>query len=326
MAVEDTAPVRLARRFVDRQNLRPPVDVESLVNDRADLILAEIPLPGVDGITLDLKVPGRQTRVILNSSLPKLRRRFTLAHELGHILIPWHAGNIVDTAATSSFEHLFAYYEIETEANQFASEVLIPQVWLESQVLPDEDLAMLQLEISETCEVSGEAAAIRLIQNAQKNVVFAVTREGVVEYSGRSGGTFANAPRRGSKLDKNAFDYSEEHFATFHRGRELHWWKLPSKIVLKDDNGESWREILNRILDSLGEPVETTTKMAQRINGVTGYANSRAKQEKNYSPETVASACIQRFRDRPEYKDVVAHSEFEAFVSSRAKSFFDEKG
>jgi len=323
VAVEDTAPARLARRFVDRQNLCPPIDVESLVNERANLILADIPLSGVDGITLDLKVPGRQTRVILNSNLPSLRRRFTLAHELGHILIPWHAGNIVDTANPNSLEHLFAYYDIEMEANQFASEVLIPQLWLESNILPNEDLAMSHLKISEMCEVSGEAAAIRLIQNVQKNVVFAATREGTVEYSGRSLGTFAKPLERGSQLGESAFDYCTKHFATSHHGRDLHWWILPSEIALKDDNGESWRKILERILDSMNESAETRSKMAQRINGVVGYAHSRAKRETSYSPESVANACIQSFRDRPEYENVVAHPEFEVFVSSRAKSFFD---
>jgi hypothetical protein len=37
---------------------------------------------GVDGICLDLKVPGKRPTVLINADQPPRRKRFTLAHEV----------------------------------------------------------------------------------------------------------------------------------------------------------------------------------------------------------------------------------------------------
>jgi len=92
----DRPEVRIARRLVERLALTPPVNIKSLVRSYADLSFRHIPEPGVDGICLNLKVPGKRPKVVVNSGNPTTRKRFTLAHELGHILIPWHLGSIID--------------------------------------------------------------------------------------------------------------------------------------------------------------------------------------------------------------------------------------
>lgn len=61
-----------------------------------------------------------------------LRRRFTLAHELGHVAIPWHTGTTRcktdDPTVLIDQKHLVDSQE--REANAFASELLIPSDWL----------------------------------------------------------------------------------------------------------------------------------------------------------------------------------------------------
>ena len=62
------AATNFARRLVEKYELSPPVDVESLVRKYADLVFASIPFEGADGISLNLKVSGKTTRVIVNSA------------------------------------------------------------------------------------------------------------------------------------------------------------------------------------------------------------------------------------------------------------------
>jgi Zn-dependent peptidase ImmA (M78 family)/transcriptional regulator with XRE-family HTH domain len=61
----------------------------------------------VSGVTF--KVPGRPPLVLLNSTHPADRTRFTLAHEIGHLVM-----------------HRFPTDNMETEANEFASAFLMP--------------------------------------------------------------------------------------------------------------------------------------------------------------------------------------------------------
>ena len=93
----DTTPARkIARRVVERHELVPPIDVKTLLEHYADLLILPIPFEGIDGISMHLKVPGRTPRVIVNENNSENRLRFTMAHELGHVIIPWHVGMIID--------------------------------------------------------------------------------------------------------------------------------------------------------------------------------------------------------------------------------------
>lgn len=68
----------------------------------------------IDGITL--RPPGMKPVVVLNSDRPADRKRFSLAHEYGHVVL-----------------HAFPYEAMEMEANEFAAELLMPR----SGILPD---------------------------------------------------------------------------------------------------------------------------------------------------------------------------------------------
>ena len=62
----------------------------------------------VSGVTIS--VPGLPPIIVLNEEQPADRLRFTLAHELGHLVM-----------------HHFPNAEMETEANEFASALLMPR-------------------------------------------------------------------------------------------------------------------------------------------------------------------------------------------------------
>ena len=125
----DTPEEQIASLIVSRLGLTPPIDVVSLISQVADI---EEDTPPGDCDALFLGKPKDRTRplIILNKKRNPLRKRFTLAHELGHLKIPWHIGTFFcHTSYDAQFKDSL-YYITETEANKFAAELLMPSAWL----------------------------------------------------------------------------------------------------------------------------------------------------------------------------------------------------
>lgn len=89
----------------------PPGPIKNLMQlvERAGVIVGLSSFGGasVSGVTFN--VPGNPPLVLLNEAHPADRRRFTLAHELGHLVM-----------------HRFPTATMEAEANNFASALLMP--------------------------------------------------------------------------------------------------------------------------------------------------------------------------------------------------------
>lgn len=318
MEVGTTAPINLARRLLAKLSLEPPIDVKSLVEAHAVLTVTSIPIDGVDGISLDLKTPGKKARVILNANNPRTRQRFTLAHELGHLLIPWHTGSFVDHVDPTESQTADNYWDFESEANAFAGELLVPSQWVNQLLAETDNVAKLHKRIARESEVSLHAAAIRLSQLLPKNFVFAVERDGVVEFSGRTEGTLANTLSWGSQFPAISYVYCDDHFTATIETRHIHWWKLPNSVVLPANDERPWREILHSIVADLDISPSEQLELKASVNGVVAYANSAAKRSKEYSADAVVAACIQRFSDRPEFRHFVHHPNFQAFILKKA--------
>lgn len=320
MEIKSSVPAKLARRLVEKYGLEPPINVEKLVSERAKLVFATIPVRGVDGVCLNLKSFGKEQTVIVNAENPKSRQRFTLAHELGHILIPWHTGSVVDHLDPEERGGIEDYWSMEQEANDFAAELLMPSNWLQDTFGETENLARLHRRVARECDVSLHSAAIRLVNILPKNIVYAVARDGVVEFAGRSEGTLANAMPYDRPFNTDAYDYAESHYTATYAGREVHWWKLPQRISIRDADDRDWRTILDEIVDDLGLAEEDERGFKSSVNGVVAYANSVAKRSADYSVSTVMAACIQRFKDREDLKNFTRHPAFESFIVKKAEA------
>jgi len=103
-------PERIAE-LLRRSWLIPSGPLPNLLDyvERAGCVVfpAELPDLPVDGVTL--AVPGLPRCIVLNTACPGDRQRFTLAHELGHLIM-----------------HRVPSPTMEDEANQFASALLMP--------------------------------------------------------------------------------------------------------------------------------------------------------------------------------------------------------
>lgn len=87
-----------------------PVKNLTALVERSGVIVGTSDFSGASISGMTFRVPGQPPLVLLNRNHPADRMRFTLAHELGHLVM-----------------HRFPTPEMEDEANEFASALLMPE-------------------------------------------------------------------------------------------------------------------------------------------------------------------------------------------------------
>lgn len=102
-----------------------------------------------------LLAPAQKT-IYVRKSAPLVRRRFSIAHEIGHFVLDHER----DRAERWDEETLNGSKVWETEANYFASNLLMPEALVAADFSSGMDLAVL----SQKYVVSKEAMSIRLTQ------------------------------------------------------------------------------------------------------------------------------------------------------------------
>jgi Zn-dependent peptidase ImmA (M78 family) len=143
----------------------PPVDVEALARSLG----AEVRLfrleRDVSGVLYRDK--GRRV-IVVNSAHPLVRRRFTIAHEIGHLLMhPGQTVHVDQGLRINLRDPMSATAEDidEVEANAFAANLLMPAGWLRSDLadrsLNLEDATEIQ-HLAERYKVSQQAMIVRL--------------------------------------------------------------------------------------------------------------------------------------------------------------------
>src|ERR1044072_1297195 len=127
------SPEKLAIEIFKKEpGLSAPVPIEQLAMQLGITDVQELTSDGYQGglIATDTKSKGV---ILVNDKLRTGRRRFTIAHELGHFLIPTHRPTGADRFLCS-FEDMLANdrkafdqrMRWEAEANRFASLILMP--------------------------------------------------------------------------------------------------------------------------------------------------------------------------------------------------------
>jgi hypothetical protein len=319
MSVELYPERKLATRLVTKKDLVPPIDIFSLAAQYARVDSMSIPFD-VDGISLHLKVPGRTPHIIVNDRYPSHRVRFTLAHELGHVLVPWHIGSIVDNTSTPEETRFDEYWCLESEANRFASELLMPGPWVKSIIEKQKhDIYKITEQIVKRADVSSHAATIRIKDTISSGYVFvALTENDEVVFSGRSGGTLASPPMWSDKITpEKLLPFCQSRFRFEINGFHYYWWFIDEKIPIPRSAVKGdWRDLLDEIILEIGIPISKRDKFKQSLNGVIAFANGQVRG-KNRTPESLYSAALQRIHGRSELTKLLNHPKFDSFISSK---------
>jgi hypothetical protein len=316
--------INLAKRLVRVKKLQPPINVFKLASTYAEVIEKNFPVDA-DGVCLDLKRPGRRPKIVVNLDRSETRRRFTLAHELGHVLIPWHVGSLVDQTDLSDYDSSSSYWQWEGEANRFASELLMPADWVKHCASKSSDPSATMRSIASHAKTSPQAAALKLCGCLGPGYVFAQCTEGLVTLSARSPGTIANKPSSGSPaafrqtLDWAPFNWQIEIGSSVFR-----WWRFTDDVApIALDVPADWRALLEEILSDTGVKPDEMQKTKEMVNGVIGYANGSIRGRR--SIEAIYSACKQRFHsksaDDPRIRRIIKHELFETYLSARVSEF-----
>lgn len=154
------------------------------------------PLDNIEGALVP-SADGQWT-ILINSNIESNgRRNFTLAHEIGHYILHRNGGERQCAAGdTNNFSE--SEFDPEFQANQFASQLLLPPNIVRPYTeLPRFDIETL-IELSEKTETSLTAAAMAYISVSRHPVAMAVVKDGFVSWGRASDKAFA----RGIKLWK----------------------------------------------------------------------------------------------------------------------------
>jgi hypothetical protein len=141
--------------------------------------------------------------IVLSPDQSRGRRRFSIAHELGHYHIPRHKDIAKPPCADADLMARDGDAKIiEWEANDFAAELLMPArlFALDADCRTPCFSAVYELASPQLYDVSATAAAWRLVQTTSEPCALVVTNDGLVEWVARSR-TFRFAlPRTGQRV------------------------------------------------------------------------------------------------------------------------------
>lgn len=168
---------------------RFPVNVEALALECASLFQLPDPVVRVQAADISgfegglFKTGEAEWSILYNASLTSSGRiRFTQAHELGHYVLHRANQDEFQCSAQDMLEWAEADKVIESEADKFASYVLMPLHDFRAQIQQDVDLHVLGA-CAERYGVSLTAAILQWLSHTEEKAVLVMSRDGFMDWS-----------------------------------------------------------------------------------------------------------------------------------------------
>lgn len=190
-------------------NMPYPVPLEELAEVVGIQRIEELVTEGFEGMLMTN--PEKSQGVILvKANANHQRRRFTIGHELGHYLLPWHrqlefsctSENIKDSSAANSTRGI----EMEAEANAFASELLMPTAAFKKLqcAVGEPDIEQV-VKLAAHFDSSIEATARRFMNLSDYPVAFVFSHNDTIRYWARGPEfPYLLSVRKGQQLPKQS--------------------------------------------------------------------------------------------------------------------------
>lgn len=277
---------KIAIEILKRTNLSPPINIYKLVEKYADIEELDFPVNiDIDAVQLKASSKRRRPLIILNKSKHILRRKFTLAHELGHTLIPWHMGWSIDdddiscninynTKANNSFE------KSEIEANAFASELLIPSQWVNNIITSNYSFTKILGFVIEESKVSLSASCIAVLKNMPPGyIIFITDNKNNIKFQAKSNGTLIRsiAAKKLNFLD-SFVEFSEESGTVTMLEYTIYWFRFKDYYInnqLEHFDTKTSTDILREIISESIIEENERQKALYSINGIIGSLKSK---------------------------------------------------
>jgi len=181
----NTTPEHFARALIEFLDVDLPFEFADIAGDLG-LRLRQVPSTGFDGALL--RVAGSpQGIIVVRESIPETgSKRFTIAHEIGHYILPGHETDCsVCTERDVRLSRKNAD-RLEQEANKFAAELLLPAAKL-STIVRERGLSLKTGKfVSKLFQTSLTVAAIRCVEVSERKAAFIESRNGVVRLFAKS--------------------------------------------------------------------------------------------------------------------------------------------
>lgn len=304
---------KMAARVLARHKLSPPYDLEQLVKIYGTVEYLHIPFEA-DGITVGI---GGDTKpqIIINDTAPETRKKFTLAHELGHIIIPWHTGTIVShiDPVNSNFE----YKEMEAEANLFAAELLVPRSWILDIQDSFPSIENLVKHVLISTGVSRDVALIKIFNTIEHPIICSqIDSVGTIIYSYRtkSAPTGAYLIGRNSYLE-NIFSTAEETDFTL-GDRSYKCWSFSNSEIIETDS-RPWRDVLNQILEE--------TDSLNLLPNINSILPAKYNANKDKTESELCALALQAYDGRKRFEKVISHPLFPQYVIKRIRELIAKR-
>lgn len=166
-----------------RQNpqLPVPVPLELLAEHSGISKIEAFDSEGFEGALLT-NATKSDGAIFYSSRSPRPRQRFTIGHELGHFLLPWHRQASFQCTTEDISSRTNKDWEIQ--ANQFSAEMLMPAPLVKARLvrLRDPELAHV-LTLRDEFETSMEMTARRVVELNEYPCAVVFSKDNVVRYS-----------------------------------------------------------------------------------------------------------------------------------------------
>jgi len=152
-----------AKALLAELKVSGPADARSIAG-QLQLDVSELDVQGFDGALVRAKGTPFGAIIVRDSIRESGRKNFTVAHEIGHFVLPGHED--ADLVCTSSDVGNWSKSakEFELEANEFASELLMPEPLVRQIMGSSEPSFSLIEQIANSCQASLSAAGWRLCE------------------------------------------------------------------------------------------------------------------------------------------------------------------
>jgi Zn-dependent peptidase ImmA (M78 family) len=315
-----SAPAKLADLLLSSAAIvQPPVPVYDLLAERAVVKFDILPMR-FDGLLV--RKVGERPQVFVRSDVSDTRQRFTCGHELGHLVVPWHHGSIA-CMVEDPYDSDSPAVQMEREANEFASRLLLPTAWFADRLNVDPgDLANSLAECASDANVSHAACVMAMRRSVDHAAQAVIINQSRVEVAAQTGGWHGTSlgPWSENPLALLEKESSEISRTSIGGGRVLYVgvfeFRCSGDVPSVDSRG-----VLRGILAELYCDEDERKIMSARVNGVVGSANNRVQVA---DPVAIEAALVQRFRNR-EYRELTSHPKFPDFLRAKAHELAEKK-
>ena len=225
-----------AEIFRQNPEISVPVPIEEIAKQAGILEIKPLSSEAFEGMLL-ANAEKSEGIVFVNQNRPRQRQRFTIGHEVGHFLLPWHRNmkdGLLKFECTAEDMHASrsgkqdTRTDWEVQANEFASEILMPRLIFKKHMKRKDEPNLEHVrDLALLFDTSIEATARRYVALSDYPIamVFAKGKQVRHAWKGPEFPYFLDV-KKGSPLPKgspSAMESDDDSISDF-ASVESYWW------------------------------------------------------------------------------------------------------